>query len=85
MFATILIRQRLFAALQQYVADRQCAVDAEPHRQRQFFRFRRQHHRFVPFRQRIADARQQIFRRGVEDNFRLDQHQEVGVIENLKL
>ena len=85
LFAALLVGQRLFAARQQHVADRQRAVDAQPHRQWQVLRLRCQYHRFVPLRQRIADARQQILRRSVKDDLRLHQHQEVGVVEDLKM
>lgn len=81
LFAALLIRKRFFAACQQHVTDRQRTVQAKTHGQRQTLRLRGEHRRFVPLRQRIADARQQIFRRGVKDDLRLHQHQKVGVVK----
>lgn len=82
LFAALLVGQRFLTVFQQHVADRQRAVKAKPHGQRQVFRLRSKHHRFVPLRQRIADTRQQVFGRGVENDLRLHQHREVGVIED---
>lgn len=56
---TLLICQRLLAALKENVADRHAAVDAKTASQRQGFRLG-EHNRFVPFRQRVPDTSQQI-------------------------
>ena len=47
--AAALVRQRRFAAGQQHVADRQRAVNPQPHGERQRLRLRRQHHGLIPF------------------------------------